>query len=128
MPHIMVDYSPNMEDRTDMGALCETLRRAAAATDVFPLAGIRVRAFRADHVAQADGAAHHGYVDISVRLRAGRDLAVRKAAAEEIFEAARAHLGPVIKAHSVALSLEMRDIDPELAPKTGSVRDHLEHR
>ena len=27
---------------------------------------------------------------------------------------------------SIALSLEMRDIDPELSPKVGTIRDHLE--
>lgn len=26
---------------------------------------------------------------------------------------------------SLALSMEMRDIDPELSPKTGTLRDHL---
>jgi 5-carboxymethyl-2-hydroxymuconate isomerase len=27
--------------------------------------------------------------------------------------------------HSIALSFEMRDIDPDLSPKTGTIRDHL---
>lgn len=126
MPHITLDYSANIEDRADIAGLCEALRQAAAETGVFPLAGIRVRAFRAAHVAIADGDPAHGYVDISVRLRAGRDLETRKAATGHIFAAARTFLEPVMARHSVALSLEMRDIDPELSPKTGTIRAHME--
>ncbi|UWQ53532.1 5-carboxymethyl-2-hydroxymuconate Delta-isomerase [Leisingera caerulea] len=126
MPHITLDYSPNMEDRTDIAALCRHLRQAAAATGVFPLAGIRVRAFAANHVSIADGDDRHGYVDISVRLRAGRDLDTRKRAAQAVFDAARAFLEPALQQHSIALSLEMRDIDPELSPKCGTIRDHMQ--
>ncbi|GGH33366.1 5-carboxymethyl-2-hydroxymuconate isomerase [Cribrihabitans marinus] len=125
MPHVILDYSANMEERIDMGALCDTLRRAAAETGVFPAAGIRVRALRADHVSIADGHPAHGYVDISVRLRAGRDLETRKRATGHIFAAAEAALEPAMRRHPIALSLEMRDIDPDLSPKTGTIRDHL---
>ena len=125
MPHLMIEYSPNMEARADMGELCQVLRRAAIATGVLPMAGIRVRAMRADHVSIADGAPDHGFVDISVRLRGGRDLAVRKDATAQIFTAARDFLQPAMARHSIALSFEMRDIDPELSPKTGTIRDHL---
>ncbi|MEY8841695.1 5-carboxymethyl-2-hydroxymuconate isomerase, partial [Cribrihabitans sp. XS_ASV171] len=125
MPHILLDYSANMEERTNIGALCNALRQAAAETGVLPLAGIRVRALRADHVSIADGDPDHGYVDISVRLRGGRDLATRQAATRHIFEAARTFLAPALENHSIALSLEMRDIDPDLSPKTGTIRDHM---
>jgi len=27
--------------------------------------------------------------------------------------------------HSIAISMEMRDIDPELSPKAGTIRDHI---
>ena len=126
MPHIMLDYSPNVEACTDIASLCTTLREAAAATGVFPLAGIRVRAFAATHVSIADGDPKHGYIDISIRLRGGRDLDTRKRAANAVFEAARAFLEPAMQTHSLALSLEMRDIDPDLSPKCGTIRDHMQ--
>jgi len=125
MPHIMVDYSPNMEARTDIAALCDQLRQTAIATGVFPMPGIRVRAFAASHVSIADGDPTHGYVDISVRLREGRDLDTRKTAVNEIFKAAEQFLQPALDQYSIALSTEMRDIDAALSPKTGTIRDHL---
>ncbi len=126
MPHFVVDYSANMEDRTDIAGLCHQLRLAAIETGVFPMAGIRVRAIRADHVSIADGDPANGYVDISVRLRGGRDLQTRKDATASIFAAAERFLAAAMNEHPIALSMEMRDIDPELSPKSGSIRKFLQ--
>lgn len=125
MPHLTIDYSPNLDTDVDIGALCEQLRLAAIETGVFPMAGIRVRAFSADHVSIADGDPDHAYIDISIRLRAGRGADVKRAATAHVFEAARNFLAPVMARRPLALSLEMRDIDPELSPKAGSIRDFL---
>ena len=128
MPHFQIDYSGNLEDLVNMAGLCDCILATAADIDAFPMPGIRVRAVRVDHFAIADGDPKHGFVDISVRLRAGRAPEVKKAAAQRIFEVVRGFLEPIMRAHSIALSLEMRDIDPELSPKTGTIRDHLETR
>ncbi|MFK7993389.1 MAG: 5-carboxymethyl-2-hydroxymuconate Delta-isomerase [Granulosicoccus sp.] len=125
MPHIIIEYSANVETLVDLSALCEATRLAAVGIKAFPMPGIRVRALRADHYAIADGNPKHGFVDISVRLRAGREQQVKKDAVQDLFHAVKQFLEPVMLEHSLALSLEMRDIDPELSPKTGTIRDHL---
>lgn len=125
MPHFHVEYSGNLEDHIDMGGLCECIRETAAGIETFPMAGIRVRATRVDHYAIADGNPAHGFVDISIRLRAGRADDVKQDATQRIFDAAKAYLAPAFAQHSIALSLEMRDIDPRLSPKTSTIRDHL---
>lgn len=125
MPHFQIEYSGNLEQVLDVTALCEHIRATAVEIDTFPLAGVRVRAFRADHYSIADGDPKHGFVDISIRLRAGRTPEVKTDATQRIFDAAQAFLAPAIASHSIALSLEMRDIDPDLSPKTGSIRAHL---
>lgn len=127
MPHFQIEYSENLERRVDISALCEHIRAQAAEIDTFPLAGIRVRATRVDHYAIADGNPKHGFIDISIRLRAGRAPEVKQDATRRIFDAAQSFLAPAMAKHSIALSLEMRDIDPVLSPKTGSIRDHLGH-
>ena len=125
MPHITIDYSANLDAALDMSALCEHLRRSATGVEAFPNAGIRVRAIPAPHYAIADGNPDHAYVDISIRLRGGRPDAVKKAATQVIFGAAEDFLTDYMATRPLALSLEMRDIDPELSPKTGTIRDHL---
>ena len=125
MPHLAIDYSANMEDRVDIAALCECIRLAALETGVFPKAGIRVRAFKANFVAVADGNPDNGYIDISVRLREGRDIETRKQATQHIFGAVEEFLEPVLKQHPTALSLEMRNIDAELSPKLNTIRKFM---
>ena len=75
MPHIILDYSANLDPMLDMHGLCLALKDAAAATGIFPAAGIRVRAHAATHSVVADGDPKHGYIDISIRLAAGRTQA-----------------------------------------------------
>jgi 5-carboxymethyl-2-hydroxymuconate isomerase len=125
MPHITLEYSANLEEKVDLQALCAHLRAEAAAIEAFPMPGLRVRAVRCDHYSIADGDPKHGFIDISVRLRAGRSDAVKQDATRRLFQAAKSFLEPVLATSSLALSLEMRDIDPELSPKTGTIRDHL---
>lgn len=126
MPHFHIEYSANLEEVVDMGQLCEAIRAAAAAIDAFPLAGIRVRATRVDHVAIADGDAKHGFIDLCVRIREGRSDAVKEDAIARIFAALKDAAAPAMAAHSIALSAELRDINAKLSPKFGNIRDHLD--
>ena len=48
MPHIIIEYSANLEERLGLDGLMDTLHAAALVTGVFPLGGLRVRAHRAD--------------------------------------------------------------------------------
>ena len=126
MPHIQLEYSGNIEALIDIGALCEALRKEACAIDAFPMPGIRVRATKVEHYAIADGAAHHGFIDMSVRLREGRDQQTKEDAIQRLFEALKTCVEPAMKENSIALSAEMRDINAALSPKYGTIRDHLE--
>ncbi len=111
-----------------MGALCEVIRARAATIETFPMAGIRVRATRVDHVAMANGDVKHGFIDLSVRLREGRPDAVKRDAIDQIFATLKDFMTPAMASHSIALSAEMRDINAELSLKFGTVRDHLEDK
>lgn len=126
MPHFHIEYSANLEEVMDMGALCDAIREAAARIDTFPLAGIRVRATRVDHCAMADGKPIHGFIDLSARLREGRPTDVKKDAIDRIFAVLKTFAAPAMATRSIALSAEIRDIDAALSPKFGNVRDHLE--
>lgn len=125
MPHFHIEYSGNLEHVIDMGAVCEAIRREAVSIDTFPLPGVRVRATRVDHFAIADGSAIHGFIDLSVRLRAGRSHDVKQDAIEQIFAALKKCAEPALATHSIALSAEIRDIDAALSPKFGTIREHL---
>ncbi|MGC6411717.1 MAG: 5-carboxymethyl-2-hydroxymuconate isomerase [Candidatus Puniceispirillaceae bacterium] len=127
MAHFHIDYSANLESVIDIAALCEAIRACAAAIETFPTAGVRVRATRVDHYAMADGNPKHGFIDLSVRLRAGRDAQVKKEAIAQIFATLKDATASAMETHSIAISAEMRDIDADLSPKFGNIRDHMEN-
>lgn len=125
MPHFQIDYSANLEERLEISGLLTVLRDAAMETGIFPLAGIRIRATACDHWLIADGNPDHAFLDISIRLRAGRSTDAKQQATEHIFAAAGAFCAEMMATSSFMLSLEMRDIDPELSPKASSIRKYL---
>ncbi len=126
MPHLIIDYSANLEEVADIAGLCAVLRERAAGLEAFPMAGVRVRAIRADHVSIADGNPIHGYVDISVRMREGRSEQVKEQVATELFEAAKVCLAETMAKRPVTVSLEVREINASLAPRVSTVRSWIE--
>ena len=125
MPHFSIEYSANLESLIDMKNFCDLIRKAGLETKVFPMAGIRVRALKCEHFSIADNDPNNGFIDISIRLREGRDLETRKMATNHIFEIVENYLKPIMENHPLALSMEMRNIDAELSPKNNSIRKFL---
>ena len=125
MPHLTIEYSANVGDWTSIEGLCDRLRREAVATGVFPMAGVRVRAVRCEDYSVADGSPEMGFVDIAVRLRAGRPIETRREVARSLFGAAEDFLKEVMAMRPLALSMEMRELEPELSLKTGTIRKFL---
>ena len=50
MPHIVVEYSANLEDHIDIAVVLESLHSAAASHSSVPLAGLRTRAMKREPV------------------------------------------------------------------------------
>ena len=116
MPHLSFEYSRGLGDVVDLQGFAETMRGAMAASGVFPLGGLRVRGFQADVMAIADGGDHH-FLDMILRMGAGRSAAVRAQAADTLYAAACAALEPQMTTPFM-LSLEIVEISPELSRKS----------
>ena len=125
MPHFSIEYSGNLESLIDMKNFCNVIRKAGLETEVFPMAGIRVRAIKCEHYSIADNNPENSFIDISIRLREGRDIDTRKKATEHIFSVVEQHLKSLMENHPLALSMEMRNIDADLSPKSNSIRKFL---
>ncbi len=125
MPHFHLDYSRNLEARLNLPALLVCIRDAAVATGVFPLAGIRIRAVGVDHVLMADGNPDHAFVDMTIRIGAGRDEATKQRALATVGTAVETFCRPIMEACSFMLSMELREIDGDLSRKSSSIRKFL---
>ncbi|MGR3803293.1 hypothetical protein [Marinibacterium profundimaris] len=73
MPRLSIAFSPGLEARADMAGLCRALHGALVASGLFPLAGIRVRAFRADYCMIADALPENDFAAMTLSVGAGRD-------------------------------------------------------
>ena len=125
MPHFTIEYSANLDDRLDIGAACEVVRKAAVETGIFPLGGIRVRAIRCEHYAIADARQDYGFLDMVLRIGEGRDLPTRKTAGEHVFQALSRHLDPVFASSKFALSFDMQINDKDTSWKRNNIHDAL---
>ena len=125
MPHLIVEYSANLERRADIGALCRRLLRAVLETGLFEVGAVRVRAVRCDHYAIADMAPDNSFVDLNFRIGRGRSLEEKKRAGETIFAAAGEALASLFESPHFALSLEIREIDSELSWKRNAMHARL---
>jgi len=125
MPHFTIEYSANLDAVVDMGEVVEVVRKAAVATGIFPLGGIRVRAVRCEHYAIADGNPDLGFLDMVLRLGEGRDFVTRKKAGEHIFEALSAYLDPVFAQSKFALSFDMQINDKDTSWKRNNIHEAL---
>lgn len=123
MAHLHIEYSAGVEPQ--VSSLCTATHQAMIAAGIFPVAGIRVRAFRADHAIIADGLPENDFVAMTMSVGAGRTTEALKAAGDVVFAAAQAALAGPLSTRHFALSLEIRVIDPALSWKDTPIHARL---
>lgn len=122
-----IEYSANLDSRTDVGAFCNEILRAMLDTGYFEIGAVRVRAIRCEDFAIADRMGENAFIDMSLRMghRPDRTAEGRRRAGEQIFERAASFLSPLFETPHFALSFEIRDIDPDLSWKKNAMHARL---
>jgi 5-carboxymethyl-2-hydroxymuconate isomerase len=113
MPHCVILYTPNVEGKSDVSALCRALADEMltildeGGKQVFPTGGTRVLAYPAAHYAVADGKGDYAFVYINVRMGAGRSDAVKQAAGDRLMEKVKAHFAPIFSSELIGITLQI---------------------
>ncbi len=128
MPHLIVEYSANLEGDLDMRLVIDALHAAALDSGVFPIGGVRVRAARRDLYKIADGHPDNGFIHVQARIGAGRAPEVRQKAAELIFERLKSVTADVFARQPLGLSLEIVEIDPVGSLKHNNLHEAVAKR
>lgn len=128
MPHLILEYSSNLERDIDITSLMKVLADTAVGTGVFPLGGVRVRCHPSTHYRIADGDPDNAFLHLMLRIGHGRELEKRKRAGQAIFDALTDALAPVMARRPLALSAEIVEINPDTTWKKGNLRDHMRAR
>ncbi len=128
MAHLIVEYSANLRGSVDLPRLIHSLHHAALATGIFPVGGLRTRAYATEAYCVADGHPDNAFVHVAVRVGHGRDLPTRRKACEQIFNAACDELAGLFARTPLAISVEMQELDPELSFKKNNLHEHVKRR
>lgn len=113
MPHLVILYTPNIEPKTDLSALCRTLAdemlklRDEAGKQVFPTGGTRVLAYPAAHYAVADGKGDYGFMYLNVRMASGRSNAVTKEVGDKLLAVVEKHFAPIFDQELIGITLQV---------------------
>jgi 5-carboxymethyl-2-hydroxymuconate isomerase len=122
MPHVICEYSANLEKKVQIDALLETLHSAMMRTDAAELGGLRTRADRRDQYRIADNDPANGFVNVTIRVAKGRPPETRRLIAETVFADARRHLESVFATSPFVLSVEVQEIDPDFRIHESNIR------
>jgi len=114
MPHFIVEYSSNLDDDLDFQALFKPLHEYIVSTGHFPLGGVRSRAIRCQDYRIADGRTDFSFINLNLKIGHGRDMAIKKAVAEQVFAIFTQWLIPVTDKKYCQISFEMTELDPIL--------------
>ena len=128
MPHLILEYSSNLESNVDIPALMTLLADTAVGTGVFPVGGVRVRCHPSTNYRIADGHPDNMFLHLTLRIGHGRDLEKRQRAGQAVFDALVDGLASVMARKPLALSQEIVEIDPDTTWKKGNLRDHMRAR
>jgi 5-carboxymethyl-2-hydroxymuconate isomerase len=122
MPHLVILYSGNVDQMTDMSALCRKLVdamlvvRDEAGAQVFPTGGTRVLAYPAAHWAIADGgtagqaaggSGDYAFVYLNLRMGRGRSDATKSRAGQAISIKAREHFADILKTQHIGITVQV---------------------
>ncbi|MDG2089757.1 MAG: 5-carboxymethyl-2-hydroxymuconate delta-isomerase [Gammaproteobacteria bacterium] len=126
MAHFVLEYSDNLEqDQNSIQNLFSALHEAAAETKLFPLKGIRSRAYCCEQYRMADGNSQHGFAHLQFLLGTGRTMEERQGAADLFFEVFTQHFSSQCEEHGMALSFEMKELEPVLKFNKNNIQDYL---
>ena len=127
MPHLTIYYTPNLESKTDMTALC----RAMADTmleqldekgqQVFPTGGTRVLAYPAAHYAVADGKRDYAFIYLNLRMGAGRSDATKKISGDALLARVRSHFESIFPENYMGITLQLDEGAPAYDGKHSSI-------
>lgn len=128
MPHLIVEYSSNLQEQVDRDDLVREVHSAGLQTGIFPLGGIRVRLHEVSHYAIADCHPDNAFIHVQMRIGEGRDADTRRRAAELVFDRLTAYLEQVFQARPFGLSLELCEIDGNASFKKNNLHEHVKRR
>ena len=113
MPHVVLQYTANLEPLVDMAAFCKEIAKMLVAQQddsgkpLFPTGGTRVLAFPAQNYAVADTNDDYGFCYINVRIAPGRSDAAKKATGDALLNLAQTRFIDAFRQAHVGVTIQI---------------------
>jgi 5-carboxymethyl-2-hydroxymuconate isomerase len=128
VPHIIVEYSANLDEAMPIATLIKELHRAVLATGIFKLGAVRTRAARRDVYAIADGDPRNAFINVIARIGRGRAPETRRALAEAIMAVLDRETATLAASRGLALSVYVEEIDEDGALRKNNLHARMEQK
>lgn len=110
MPHLTLEYTDNIRDPRIPELLRKLNGVLLARPDIFPVGGIRARAYRLTEYAVADSTeTQDAFVHVVLKIGAGRSDEVKQATGDDLFAVLKTHFADEFAARPLALSQEIQE-------------------
>jgi 5-carboxymethyl-2-hydroxymuconate isomerase len=113
MPHVVLQYTANLEAEVDMPALCREIAAVLVAQKdetggpLFPIGGTRVLAYPAKVYAVADGKADYGFCYINIRIAGGRSDAAKQRAGDAVLAKVQARFAVAFEKKHIGVTIQI---------------------
>lgn len=114
MAHVTIEWTDNLEGEFDLRSLMEMIADDMAGNSggIFPVGGVRVRAYRlADYVIADNKGPDDAFINIEVKMGGGRSEEFRKTYFDALFARVSDHLGDLFERRPTALTLYVAEAD-----------------
>jgi len=126
MPHCIVEWTDNLDGQVDIPDFLEVLASEFRKSGgVFPMGGIRVRAVRLSDYVIADGQADDAFINITVKMGAGRTAEFKQGFFPPLFEKVKAYFADLQSKRYLALSLYVEEFDEAGGYKQNNIHERF---
>ncbi len=128
MPHVIVEYSANLEEDVSARDLIDRVHATILETGVFPIGGVRTRAERRDVYRVADGDPSNAFCAILIRIGRGRDEETRRRVSKEVLATLADVTAEAFRKRGLSLSVEIQEIDEAGASRKNNLHERLKSK
>lgn len=108
MPHFIVEYTDNIKEEANIAKLLEEIHKVLIEkATIFPIGGIRSRAFELTDYRVADGVEDDAFVHAVLKIGAGRSEEIKTEVCQLLFAVMKDHFSVLMEKRYLALSMEL---------------------
>jgi 5-carboxymethyl-2-hydroxymuconate isomerase len=111
MPQITLEYSSNIEQPVDDGALLGRVHELVSSVAGLPVGNCKSRVNVCDRFRVGTGGADKGFVHLEVRMLSGRPGKTKRELGEKILEFLYRYFTPAAGTLDLQITVEVQDID-----------------